>query len=412
MRKYHWNAIKALEFMSFRVPELEIRKVFVHQLNEYEKYLIKCGLGPETSTWTELFDKTTINFENEELLLVNTYLNGKENNEVINEGKRITRKNVKVKWVDEEIKKPLTVIIRDKLEDENDEKSQRIKFLIKGKQVHGPYGKTNSRNNKVKLISQKTARDNEERSKALLLSFNPSKSKDKLKEIVGEERKFLMTQEFEKHNFIKSYRKDERNSDINIGHGIIKKIIETKKINNLNKKAPGSASRRLVKLHEHHPTPLLNFVEDPLKHSEKHERHLSSGLSLKKSNILPKEINIIPGQSNRKSILIEKRLRNPYQAKHRNNRLIKHEKFLHYREKSFDQLQTAIKLMQRSEREKLKQRRSASTGICCRTVNVDNIIKVIDKTMHKHRMRHLRNAQAVTVTKTYPAILLKNNKVN
>ncbi len=82
--------MKALEFMRYRRPDLDIRPNFLHQLSAYEALLAKCGLGPKTTSWTGTFfwgDTTetqpkntevyegNVAFENEELLLRNTYLN-------------------------------------------------------------------------------------------------------------------------------------------------------------------------------------------------------------------------------------------------------------------------------------------------------------------------------------------------
>jgi hypothetical protein len=63
-----------LEFLNSRRPDLEIRANFVQQLAAYENRLQNKGIGPQTSKWTEVSDKTN-DFENEELLLKNTFLN-------------------------------------------------------------------------------------------------------------------------------------------------------------------------------------------------------------------------------------------------------------------------------------------------------------------------------------------------
>ena len=66
----------------------------------YEKRLIARGLEPKTSTWNEIFDKSTNYFENEELLLTNTYLNSQ-----IGEFADFTDKALpqvkKIKWADD-----------------------------------------------------------------------------------------------------------------------------------------------------------------------------------------------------------------------------------------------------------------------------------------------------------------------
>ena len=63
-----------MEFLSSRKPDLETRGAFVHQLMNYENRMIIQGFGPKTSMWNEVFSKDN-KFENEELLLRNTFLN-------------------------------------------------------------------------------------------------------------------------------------------------------------------------------------------------------------------------------------------------------------------------------------------------------------------------------------------------
>eukprot|EP00826_Nyctotherus_ovalis_P033826 TRINITY_DN2758_c0_g3_i1.p1 TRINITY_DN2758_c0_g3~~TRINITY_DN2758_c0_g3_i1.p1 ORF type:complete len:384 (-),score=74.84 TRINITY_DN2758_c0_g3_i1:20-1171(-) len=75
MRKYRWALLKGLEYLNSRMPDFEVRPAFIHQLAAYENRLIACGLGPKTSDWTEVFDRNSNEFENEELMLTNTYLN-------------------------------------------------------------------------------------------------------------------------------------------------------------------------------------------------------------------------------------------------------------------------------------------------------------------------------------------------
>ncbi len=74
--RYRWSLLKTLDFLNSRRPDLEIRAHFIHQLTAYENRLVGQGLGPQTSKWTEVYD-TTNDFENEELLLRNTYLNAR-----------------------------------------------------------------------------------------------------------------------------------------------------------------------------------------------------------------------------------------------------------------------------------------------------------------------------------------------
>ena len=74
MRKYRWSLLKTLEFLNSRRPDLEIRATFIHQLSAYESRLVKAGMGPKTSKWTEVAEDSCF-LESEELLLRNTFLN-------------------------------------------------------------------------------------------------------------------------------------------------------------------------------------------------------------------------------------------------------------------------------------------------------------------------------------------------
>ena len=73
MKKYRWTLLKTLEFLNSRRPDLEIRASFIQQLNMFENYLTRIGLGPRTQDWNEISDKSFY-IENEELLLTNTFL--------------------------------------------------------------------------------------------------------------------------------------------------------------------------------------------------------------------------------------------------------------------------------------------------------------------------------------------------
>eukprot|EP00826_Nyctotherus_ovalis_P007977 TRINITY_DN12062_c0_g2_i8.p1 TRINITY_DN12062_c0_g2~~TRINITY_DN12062_c0_g2_i8.p1 ORF type:complete len:432 (+),score=68.91 TRINITY_DN12062_c0_g2_i8:526-1821(+) len=111
MKKYHWSAVKALEFINSRVLDMEIRPSFIQQLTAYETRLNSRGLGPMTFKWSEVSDKTTNAFENEELLLRNTYLNAQMGPFAdFSIGKAETRA-AKVKWADEAIRQPLATSI-------------------------------------------------------------------------------------------------------------------------------------------------------------------------------------------------------------------------------------------------------------------------------------------------------------
>ena len=82
---------------------MEIRPNFIHQLTAYENRLVSQGIGPKTSKWTEVNDKTN-EFENEELLLRNTYLNAQMGPFADFSVGQATNKPIKVKWQDNDSK--------------------------------------------------------------------------------------------------------------------------------------------------------------------------------------------------------------------------------------------------------------------------------------------------------------------
>ena len=110
MRKYRWSLLKTLEFLNYRKPNLDIRTHFIQQLTAYESRLISKGKGPKTSKWEDVFDKENP-LESEELLLRNTYINaqtGKFNSFIYAVDRQYP---LKVKWIDQVHKAPLTTFI-------------------------------------------------------------------------------------------------------------------------------------------------------------------------------------------------------------------------------------------------------------------------------------------------------------
>ena len=97
MRRYQWSLAKTLEFLSSRRLNLELRPAFLNQLNDYESKLKERGLGSKTCTWNEICE-TTNKFENEELLLRNTYLNAKPSSDCVVVS--TNRSKGKLKWID------------------------------------------------------------------------------------------------------------------------------------------------------------------------------------------------------------------------------------------------------------------------------------------------------------------------
>ena len=74
MKKYKWTLLKTLEYLNSRRPDLEIRTSFIQQLSEYESYLSSNGEGCKTTKWSEVYESND-SFDNEELLLRNTFIN-------------------------------------------------------------------------------------------------------------------------------------------------------------------------------------------------------------------------------------------------------------------------------------------------------------------------------------------------
>ena len=111
MRRYKWTLKKTLEFLESRLSNLKIRRSFIKQLNEYEQRLKKKVAEPMSSKWSEVIEKTN-DFENEELLLRNTYLNAQIGPVVNFSDIEDNEQPPKIKWVDFTKKKaPLSTVI-------------------------------------------------------------------------------------------------------------------------------------------------------------------------------------------------------------------------------------------------------------------------------------------------------------
>ena len=86
--------------MNNKKIDMEIQKHFLNQLFLFETRLNKSGMGPKTSTFTEISNENDI----EEVLLRNTYLNGLENkipNRPYTSDNKITSlKSRKIVWAD------------------------------------------------------------------------------------------------------------------------------------------------------------------------------------------------------------------------------------------------------------------------------------------------------------------------
>lgn len=86
--------------MNNKKIDMEIQKHFLNQLFLFETRLNKNGLGPKTSTFSEITNEN----DSEEVLLRNTYLNGLENKVPIrpytSDAKISSIKSKKINWAD------------------------------------------------------------------------------------------------------------------------------------------------------------------------------------------------------------------------------------------------------------------------------------------------------------------------
>eukprot|EP00826_Nyctotherus_ovalis_P009935 TRINITY_DN12634_c0_g1_i3.p2 TRINITY_DN12634_c0_g1~~TRINITY_DN12634_c0_g1_i3.p2 ORF type:complete len:431 (-),score=53.84 TRINITY_DN12634_c0_g1_i3:1242-2534(-) len=126
MRKYRWALLKALEFLNSRMPDFEIRAPFIHQLAAYENRLTMRKLEPKTTAWTEVYDKTTNDFENEELMLRNTYLNSQMGSIADFVLEDLPEKSTRLRWADE-LNSALTTVMEE-VDDAKEETGEKSHF--------------------------------------------------------------------------------------------------------------------------------------------------------------------------------------------------------------------------------------------------------------------------------------------
>jgi len=171
MRKYRWALLKALEFLNSRMPDFEIHAPFIHQLAAYENRLTARRLEPKTSAWTEIYDKTTNCFENEELMLRNTYLNSQMGSIVDFTLDQLPDKITRLKWADE-LKDPLTTV----MEEDNDVKEDEGETSHFGKRKSAVVYLTRTQDNIQENLSMTKSKSTKELPNTLLdkeLTFKP-----------------------------------------------------------------------------------------------------------------------------------------------------------------------------------------------------------------------------------------------
>lgn len=75
MSKFNWSLLKALEFINYRRPNLEIRASFLQQLANWQQRRLKKGSPSCSETWDAIPNAFSSLVKNEEAVLRNTYIN-------------------------------------------------------------------------------------------------------------------------------------------------------------------------------------------------------------------------------------------------------------------------------------------------------------------------------------------------
>ncbi|OMJ72216.1 hypothetical protein SteCoe_29391 [Stentor coeruleus] len=71
LKKYQWTLYKALDFIAFRRPDLDLNPAFLNQLGAFENRLAKNTKLPRTDQWDQVTENP------EELVLRNTFINAR-----------------------------------------------------------------------------------------------------------------------------------------------------------------------------------------------------------------------------------------------------------------------------------------------------------------------------------------------
>jgi len=161
MRHYQWSLLKTLEFLRSRRANFKMRTSFLRQLCGYEERLVTQGLGAKTTKWNEVLDQKNF-FENEELMMRNTYLNAQKGPCADFSVKGKQPNSTKLKWIDHQtLKTPLASVVEGKpinakqkkehdLMSKRSEESSRI-----SKELDTDYSSTSTRLSQEKPAAQK-----------------------------------------------------------------------------------------------------------------------------------------------------------------------------------------------------------------------------------------------------------------
>lgn len=162
MRRYRWSLAKTMEFLSSRRNDLEIRPSFFYQLTAYEHHLAAQGLV--TATWNEIAERTN-DFENEELLVRNTFLNAHVGPSAALPFGTQDSRVVRLKWIDElKGRYPLVMVVEEPAKGR--QKNARLSttsILKTSKRVKNGRGESAARasSQKARAVQHSHAKENE-----------------------------------------------------------------------------------------------------------------------------------------------------------------------------------------------------------------------------------------------------------
>jgi hypothetical protein len=388
MRKYRWTLLKTLEYLNFRVPDLEIRETFIKQLTGYENRLIAKGLEPKTSKWSEVLDQVTTAFENEELLLRNTYLNAQTRQFIDFGEKRAAKKQSKVKWIDEE-EKPLTVVIEKKPLNEEpqiNEKKHRVIILLDTPQtkVEGNIKNLSAAKQQDIEIAE-LPKDSMFRDSAQKIILQSSAETD------SSNHKPMCDNFVQESNKVKERAIDSKDINNFIIDNPLKELTDT---------SPN-------KLQSNNKVDTLDIQQGVLLSLEG-QSAIRKIIHAKKARTPLRSISVIVRRKSpnislgKKVSVLERELKDKNYVKRVKSLSTKgNSKTKHFRGKSLESPNKTMKLGKRIE----NKGRSVKKGqrIFSKTVNLGSILKTVNESVSKKQnLRNISPKQVIKLTKTYP----------